>query len=155
MDPRNLVRLIAAVGVACFTLAASFPPDAYSQNPSSKAPPKKTGFSGDPARKRGLELGFDFGLKAGKGDKSLNKKPNPGEHEAFKNPDKYYRYEFGSRASFVGGFKSGFVGGYQQAFGKKVQLKADGSTTLSAPTTPKPKATPAASPPSNPASDAL
>ena len=30
---------------------------------------KKTGFAGDPARKRGLELGYDFGLKAGKLDK--------------------------------------------------------------------------------------
>ncbi len=100
---------------------------------------KKTGFAGDPARKRGLELGYDFGLKAGKQDKGENKKPDPQSHEAYKKPEKYFRSEYGSAGAFIGGFKSGFIGGYQMAFGKKVPLKPDGTTAglKSTPKTPK------------------
>jgi hypothetical protein len=161
--------------------AASAPSDSISATKSAKSttPEKKTAYSGDPARKRGMELGHDYGLKAGKEDKTKNAPPNPQAHEAFKDPNKYYRYEFGSRASFVSGFKSGFLGGYQQALGKKVTVKAesipsDGTASAvpkgTASTVPKgtasavPKGTASAAPkkstssprpPANPAADAL
>ena len=83
---------------------------------------KKVGFAGDPAKKRGIEYGFDIGYSAGKKDNDADLKPDPKRHEAYNEPDKYYRYEFGSRASFTSGFKSGFNGGYQKAYGKKVKI---------------------------------
>jgi hypothetical protein len=89
--------------------------------PTAPAKAKQGGISGDPARKRGLELGFDKGLKAGKQDKDKGLKPNPKSRDEFNNPDKSYSYEYGSRASFDAGFRSGFLGGYQQGFGQKVK----------------------------------
>jgi len=122
---------------------------------SAKAGAKKVGYSGDPARKRGLELGYDLGLKAGKQDKEKDAKPDPAAHDPFKTPEKYYRAEFGSRANFVSAFKSGFVGGYQTAFGKKVKLKPDGSgTSVSSTVVKKPKTAPPTTS-STPSSDAL
>src|SRR5262249_15580278 len=84
---------------------------------------KKTGFNGDPSQKRGMEIGFDLGRKNGKADQVQNLKPDPKRHDEFENPDKFYRYEYGSRAAFVGGFRSGYLGGYQSAFGKKIPLE--------------------------------
>jgi hypothetical protein len=90
-------------------------------------PPKKTGgMMGDPAGKRGLEYGFDKGFQAGKTDKDGGLKPDPARHEDYNDPEKFYRYEFGSRSHFVQGFKSGFAGGYQKAFGKEVKIKIPG-----------------------------
>ena len=100
---------------------------------------KKVGFSGDPARKRGMEIGFDMGKKAGKSDKEQDLKPDLKRHEAFQKPEKYYRSEYGSSASFTSGFRSGFSGGYQSAFGKKVTLPSDGTMGTKVPKTPVPK----------------
>ena len=104
---------------------------------TSSDPSKKVGFSGDPARKRGMEIGFDQGKKAGKVDKEQALKPDLKRHEAYDNPDKYFRSEYGSRASFTSGFRSGFSGGYQSAFGKKVNLSADGMPKDAKPEIPK------------------
>ena len=92
---------------------------------------KKTGFTGDPARKRGLEIGYDMGKKAAKADLEQNLKPDPKRHEAFQKPEKYHRSEYGSQANFVSGFKSGFLGGYQAGFGKKVPISASGTSISS------------------------
>lgn len=141
----------------CFlTPAARGTPAGSSTATKSTTSGKKSGFSGDPARKRGLELGFDYGLKAGKEDKAQKKKADPQAHQPFQNPEKYYRYEFGSRANFISGFKSGFLGGYQQALGKKVTWKADGSGNVAG-TLPTDVKTPTKKPvpPVNPAADAL
>ena len=140
------------------TLAISPPASAQTTKPAKKATTeKKSAYMGDPARKRGLELGYDYGLKAGKEDKAKNKKLAPQDNEVYKNPDKFYRYEFGSRANFNSGFKSGFLGGYQQAFGKKVPLKADGTISgVPTPGTTTVKKTKGAPPPpANPSADAL
>ena len=88
----------------------------------SSASGKKSGFMGDPARKRGIEIGFDYGKKAGKEDKAQGLKPDPKRHEAFQKPEKYHRSEYGSQANFVAGFRGGFLGGYQSAFGKKITV---------------------------------
>ena len=89
---------------------------------------KKTGgMMGDPASKRGVEYGFDKGFEAGKADKDAGLKPDPARHDDFNSPEKFYRYEFGSRAGFVQGFKSGFVGGYEKAFGKNVKITVPGT----------------------------
>lgn len=96
---------------------------------SKAAEAKKTGFTGDPAKKRGLEIGYDLGRKAGKADLDQKLKPDPKRHEDYNKPEKYFRHEYGSQASFTSGFRSGFVGGYQAAFGKKVPLSASGTTT--------------------------
>ena len=111
--------------------------------------PKQGGIMGDPARKRGLELGFDYGLKAGKADKEQNKKPDPKSHSEFNDPNKLYRYEYGYRASFNAGFRSGFMGGYQQAFGKDVKMVHTGESSPS-PQSHVPKATKAATPAAKP-----
>ncbi|HEX5034124.1 MAG TPA: hypothetical protein VFW62_06555, partial [bacterium] len=54
-------------------------------------------------------------------------------------PDKYYRSEYGSRASFSSGFRSGFSGGYQAAFGKKVNVSPEGSSLKGTKTETTPK----------------
>lgn len=92
---------------------------------------KRGGIMGDPATKRGLEYGFDKGVSAGKQDKKAELEPDVSRHEAYEDPNKYYRYEFGSRARFVRGFKSGFVGGYKQVFGKGVKVKTASSKSAS------------------------
>ena len=96
---------------------------------------KKVGFAGDPARKRGLEIGFDLGKKAGKSDKEQDLKPDLKRHEDYQKPEKYFRHEYGSSAAFASGFRSGFSGGYQAAFGKKVNLSSDGTPLKSTPKT--------------------
>lgn len=103
------------------------PTHAQTNTKSSKAQvTKKTGYSGDPARKRGIEIGFDMGKKAGKADLEQKLKPDPKRHEPFQKPETYHRSEYGSQASFVSGFKSGFMGGYQTGLGKKVPYSATG-----------------------------
>lgn len=120
---------------------------------SSKAPEaRKTGFVGDPARKRGIEIGYDLGKKAGKVDLEQKLKPDPKRHEAFNKPEKYFRSEYGSQASFVSGFKSGFLGGYQAGQGKKVPLSATG---LSGDKTKATTGAPVKQPSAGTASDAL
>jgi hypothetical protein len=114
--------------------------------PTAPAKAKQGGISGDPARKRGLELGFDKGLKAGKQDKNKGLKPNPKAHDEFNNPDKSYSYEYGSRVNFDAGFRSGFLGGYQQGFGQKVKGGSAYDETVKPLTSPKPRGTTKAAP---------
>src|SRR5262245_19383272 len=80
------------------------------QNLAAESGPKKSpssqdgkvqGFMGDPALKRGVELGYDIGVKAGKADKAQNKKADPTHHPAYLEAEKKHRSEYGSRASFV------------------------------------------------------
>ncbi len=86
---------------------------------------KAQGFMGDPAQKRGFELGYDAGVRAGKEDKKLNHKSAPQSREEYKNADKQYRYEYGVRARFVGGYQSGFSKGYQAGYSReKVDTEA-------------------------------
>ena len=85
---------------------------------------KTGGIMGDPAHKRGVELGFDAGLKAAKEDQAQGKKPNPSSRREYQKPDAYYRYEYGSLANFLSGFRAGFLGGYKGIFGKKVSVSA-------------------------------
>lgn len=122
-----LVLFVFAFQIPCPTFAQT-----KSGAKSAKASEtKKTGFTGDPARKRGLEIGYDMGKKAAKADQEQNLKPDPKRHEAFQKPEKYHRSEYGSQANFVSGFKSGFLGGYQAGFGKKVPISASGTSTSS------------------------
>lgn len=109
---------------------------------------------GDPAKKRGVEYGFDKGYSAGKKDKDAGLKPDPKRHEDFNDPEKYYRYEFGSRAGFISGFKGGFVGGYQKAYGKKVKVVVPGLYEKAPEGDEAAKAPPATKPP-DAANDAL
>lgn len=140
--------------LALFAIQASQPALAQTKSgKSAKAPEaRKTGFTGDPARKRGIEIGYDLGKKAGKSDLEQKLKPDPKRHEAFNKPEKYFRSEYGSQASFVSGFKSGFLGGYQAGQGKKVPLSATG---LSADKTKATTGAPVKKPSAGTASDAL
>ncbi len=130
-----LLLLISFLLVPGFALAQGKTPTTKASSADTN---KKVGFSGDPARKRGMEIGFDMGKKAGKADKEQDLKPDLKRHEAYEKPDKFYRSEYGSRASFTSGFRSGFSGGYQSAFGKKVNLSTDGVPLKG----PKPEGTP-------------
>jgi len=76
------------------------------------------GIVGDPSRKRGLELGYDVGLKAARQENATGTAPDAKAHPEYQNPDKWYRYEYGSRAQFMAGFRSGFLGAYRK-FAKK------------------------------------
>ncbi len=80
---------------------------------------KAQGFMGDPAQKRGFELGYDAGVRAGKEDKKLNRKSVPQSRDEYKNADKQYRYEYGMRSRFVGGYQSGFSKGYQAGYSRE------------------------------------
>jgi hypothetical protein len=77
---------------------------------------KTQGYMGDPALKRGAELGYDAGVKAGKADKMEKKKANPTQNEDYKGADKKYRSEYGNRANFIRGYQIGFVRGYTVTF---------------------------------------
>jgi hypothetical protein len=80
---------------------------------------KKSGFTGDPSRKRGSELGYDYGLKAGRSDYQDGQEANPRSHSEYVNPNPMYRYEYGYRASFNAGFRSGFLNGYKESYGEE------------------------------------
>ncbi len=82
---------------------------------------KKTGFYGDPSQKRGMEYGYDRGLKAAKADRAAGLSPDPSRHGDYEDPNQFYRYEFGSRSRFVAGFRGGFLGGYQAVLGKSAK----------------------------------
>ncbi len=82
---------------------------------------KKTGFYGDPSQKRGMEYGYDRGLKAAKADQAAGLSPDPSRHGDYEDPNQFYRYEFGSRSRFVSGFRGGFLGGYQAVLGKSAK----------------------------------
>jgi hypothetical protein len=73
----------------------------------------------DPARKRGFELGYDLGVKAGKSDKTIGRKPNPNAHDEYKMGDKSYRYEYGNRARFLEGYQAGFSRGYKSGYSRE------------------------------------
>lgn len=143
----SLVLAISLIGIQGSALGQT------KTGKSAKTPEaRKTGFVGDPARKRGIEIGYDLGKKAGKADLEQKLKPDPKRHEAFNKPEKYFRSEYGSQASFVGGFKSGFLGGYQAGQGKKVPLSATG---LSGDKTKSTTGAPVKRPSAGTASDAL
>lgn len=78
---------------------------------------KKTGgIVGDPSHKRGFDLGYDAGPRAGNEDKAQNKTQGYSQRPEYLKPDQYYRYEYGSRAMFIAGYRRGFLRGYNSAF---------------------------------------
>ncbi len=82
---------------------------------------KQAGYSGDPALKRGYELGYDDGVKNGKSDKKAGKKNSPTSSSEYKAPEKKFRHEYGNQAKFVSGYRSGFLKGYKAGFSREVQ----------------------------------
>ncbi len=91
------------------------------KNPPNVKEGKTKGYNGDPALKRGYDLGYDDGIKAGKGDKKIGKKDQPTVHESYKTPEKKFRHEYGSQSKFITGYRAGFSRGYKVGFaqGKK------------------------------------
>lgn len=83
---------------------------------------KSQAYMGDPAHKRGFELGYDDGVRTGKKDQKEGKKQNPGASESYKTADKKYRYEYGSRARFVSGYQSGFTKGYKSGYAREQEI---------------------------------
>jgi len=96
---------------------------------------------GDPSRKRGLELGYDVGLKAARQESVEAKASVSNDHPEYQNADKWYRYEYGSRAQFVAGFRSGFSAAYRQALKKSpaAKLEKTSEQTANAPLAAAPK----------------
>lgn len=86
---------------------------------ASASDSKKQVYMGDPATKRGYELGYDDGVKAGKEDKKNGKKENPSGHENYKLGEKKFRAEYGNRGKFVGGYQGGFLKGYKSGYGRE------------------------------------
>lgn len=101
---------------------------ADSSVPAAKAPSKSDGkkpYMGDPAAKRGFELGYDQGVKAGKEDKKQGKKESATSRDEYKMGDKKYRSEYGSQARFVSAYQGGFVKGYKSGYNReKIDLEA-------------------------------
>ncbi|MDX1386466.1 MAG: hypothetical protein R3257_02675 [bacterium] len=85
---------------------------------------KKRAFMGNPAHKRGTELGFDRGYWAAKSDQKFGREPDVSRHEAYHDPNTYYRYEFGNRGAFYQGFRAGFWAGYKYIIGKDATFKS-------------------------------
>ncbi len=85
---------------------------------ASAADSKKV-YTGDPATKRGYELGYDYGVKAGKEDKKNGKKESPSNNDEYKTAEKYFRSEYGNRGRFVSGYQSGFLKGYKSGFNRE------------------------------------
>lgn len=112
--------------------AQTNPPPVGQAGSQNRAEGKKTGgIVGDPSHKRGLDLGYDAGPRAGREDKADNKDRNPAARQEYKNPGQFYRYEYGSRALFIAGFRRGFLRGYNSSF-KKTELKPSKSKPESA-----------------------
>ncbi len=141
-----LAWILAGGAILALLTVFSIPPAHTQGSPSTESTPptpKKTtvskgnvgGIMGDPARKRGLELGFDMGKKAGKADKDQGKKADPQTHPEFNDPRPFYRYEYGSFAGFASGFRSGFLGGYKTAYGGDAKIKLTSPTVKSSGTT--------------------
>src|SRR4030095_8561170 len=117
-----------------FLVFLTLPASAWAQKGGSETAPRKgssapggkaQGYMGDPALKRGFELGYDLGVKAGKVDKAEKRKANPGQHPDYKAAEKKHRSEYGSLPSFVRGYQMGFTRGYTVAYtGKAAPLKA-------------------------------
>ncbi|MBF0493410.1 MAG: hypothetical protein HQM15_11610 [Deltaproteobacteria bacterium] len=131
-----IFALVLITSLACFSLHAE-------EKTSKVAHPKKDGktraYMGDPAQKRGYELGLDLGFKAGKSDKKEGKKNNPTAHEDYKNAIKKFRSEYGIQSHFLAGYSAGFNKGYRSGFslGKespvKEKKKSEGNTKESTP----------------------
>lgn len=83
---------------------------------------KNQGFMGDPAQKRGFELGYDDGVRAGKKDQKEGKKQNPTANENYKTANKKYRYEYGSANRFVSGYQAGFSKGYKSGYARAEEM---------------------------------
>jgi len=83
---------------------------------------KNQGFMGDPAQKRGFELGYDDGVRAGKKDQKEGKKQNPTGNENYKTANKKYRYEYGSANRFVSGYQAGFNKGYKSGYTRAEEI---------------------------------
>ncbi len=83
---------------------------------------KNQGFMGDPAQKRGFELGYDDGVRAGKKDQKEGKKQNPTGNENYKSANKKYRYEYGSANRFVSGYQTGFSKGYKSGYARGEEI---------------------------------
>lgn len=110
------LRVIFALGIfGCLSLRIASSDSSYVH-----ATGKKKAYMGNPASKRGVELGFDQGYLAAKSDQKASLKPDMNRHQAYQDPNKYYRYEFGGRSNFNRGFLAGFRAGYRQVLGKSV-----------------------------------
>lgn len=73
---------------------------------------KSRAYGGDPSLKRGLELGYDDGVRAGKEEKRAGQKKSR-EYDLTRMAEKKYRMEYGSKSKFVSGYKSGFARGFK------------------------------------------
>ena len=109
-------NIMLGVILALFVLGSLDSQESRAQNREGK----KYGFSGDPSKKRGLELGFDRGWQAAKNDQDQAEKLDPKTHDFMVLAEKLYRYEYGSRQSFLYGFERGFLKGYREALGGKI-----------------------------------
>lgn len=111
--------LISAAGIKCAEAASPQNKQTHGDLGSQNNPAaKKTGgIRGDPSLKRGFDLGYDVGPRAAQEDRIQNKIPNPFLRPEYTKPDHLYRYEYGSRAAFVAGFRRGFLLGYRSSFG--------------------------------------
>ena len=99
--------------------------DSNKNSKSSGADSKKQVYMGDPATKRGYELGYDDGVKAGKDDKKKGRKESASSHEDYKNGEKKFRSEYGNRGKFAGGYQGGFLKGYKSGYNReKTDLEA-------------------------------
>src|SRR4029453_5716527 len=144
--------LLGTFGSSRNLLAQSSPSTPASKTSASETA-KPQVYASDPAFKRGVELGYDSGIKAGKADKAANHKADPTRHPDYKDAEKKHRSEYGSRASFVRGYQMGFTKGYTFAYtGKKTPLKAP---SMGASSSPEPSPSSGSPKNYNPSDDAL
>lgn len=117
--PRGLLVL---AGVLVFSL----PGLSYSQSVSNPNAVEKRvgGINMPPGLKRGLDLGWDKGYLAGKAELKKAAEPDPTRFEDYNDPNRWYRYEFGSRGQFIRGFRGGFLKGYSYGLQQNVRYKA-------------------------------
>ncbi len=114
--------LISFVLVAAFSILIGKP--LFSKEVENKKTDlaKNQGFMGDPAQKRGFELGYDDGVRAGKKDHKEGKKQNPTGNENYKTANKKYRYEYGSANRFISGYQAGFSKGYKSGYARADEI---------------------------------
>lgn len=119
MKTKYLLSLIF-VGVFSMFIGTTL----FSNEPGSKKTElaKDQGFMGDPAQKRGFELGYDDGVRAGKKDQKEGKKQNATGNENYKTANKKYRYEYGSANRFVSGYQAGFSKGYKSGYARAEEI---------------------------------
>lgn len=65
-----------------------------------------------------FDMGYRIGLHQGQRDAGDNKSFDPNRHDDYRDADKGYHNDYGSKAAYRNHFRQGYMRGYQDGFGR-------------------------------------